>query len=173
MKQNIKASFIIDGQIIEDRRKIANEFNTFFSSAAKKLNTKTRSSTLNASAESATFRSYFKNKRVKNSIFLSGTSPNELEEIVKTFENNKASDMSIFILKKCINYISGQLAGFFNHFITFGIFPDTLKLGKITRISKKGNPQLFDNYRPVSIIPIFSKIFEKVIYKRLYSFFPQ
>ena len=41
----------------------------------------------------------------------------------------------------------------------------------ITPIYKKGDPQLLDNYRPVSVIPIFGKIFEKVIYNRLYSFF--
>ena len=51
-----------------------------------------------------------------------------------------------------------------------GEFPDILKVGKITPIFKKGNPQLLDNYRPVSIIPIFAKIFEKAIYSRLYSF---
>ena len=54
--------------------------------------------------------------------------------------------------------------------MTVGKFPDILKTGKITPIFKKGNPQLLDNYRPVSIIPIFAKIFEKVIYSRLYSF---
>ena len=50
-------------------------------------------------------------------------------------------------------------------------FPDILKVGKITPIYKKGNPQLLDNYRPVSVIPIFAKNFEKVIYRRLHSFF--
>ena len=66
---------------------------------AKKLNTKTNSSTLNADNQSNVFRSNFKNKRVQNSIFLSRTSPDEIEDIVQSFENNKASDVSIFILK--------------------------------------------------------------------------
>ena len=171
VKQNIKASFVINGQIVEDRRKISNEFNNFFASVAKTLNTKTRSSTLNADTQNITFASFFKNKRVKNSIFLSETSPEEIEEIVENLENNKASDVSIFILKKITRYISGHLADFFNHFMVDGIFPDILKVGKITPIYKKGNPQLFDNYRPVSVIPIFGKILEKIIYKRLYSFF--
>ena len=42
-----------------------------------------------------------------------------------------------------------------------GIFPDTLKVGKITPIYKKDNPELLENYRPVSTLPIFGKIFEK------------
>ena len=51
-----------------------------------------------------------------------------------------------------------------------GIFPDELKLGRITPIYKKDNAELFENYRPISILPVFGKIFEKLIYQRLYSF---
>ena len=52
-----------------------------------------------------------------------------------------------------------------------GIFPDNVKQGKISPIFKKGNSELLENYRPISTLPIFGKIFEKVIYTRLYSFF--
>ena len=51
-----------------------------------------------------------------------------------------------------------------------GIFPQKLKVGKVSPIFKKGDVQLFDNYRPISVLPIFGKIFEKIIYNRLYSF---
>ena len=52
-----------------------------------------------------------------------------------------------------------------------GIFPDNLKVGKITPVFKKGDSELLENYRPISTLPVFGKIFEKVIYNRLYSFF--
>ena len=169
VKQNIKASFVINGELIEDRRKISNEFNNFFASVAKKLNVKTCSSTLNGGSTNNDFRCYL-NNRVQKSIFLSPTSPCELVEIVEGLENDKASDISIFILKKCFKNIAGCLSGFFNRFMETGQFPDILKVGKITPIFKKGDPQLLDNYRPVSVIPIFAKIFEKVLYSRLYSF---
>ena len=52
-----------------------------------------------------------------------------------------------------------------------GEFPDPLKLGKISPVFKKDNEELMKNYRPVSTLPIFGKIFEKVIYVRLYYFF--
>ena len=42
-----------------------------------------------------------------------------------------------------------------------GYFPKVLKIGKITPIYKKDNPQELGNYRPVSVLPIFGKIFEK------------
>ena len=51
-----------------------------------------------------------------------------------------------------------------------GIFPDILKLGKINPIYKKGNCKLLENYRPISVLPIFGKIFEKVIHSRIYNF---
>ena len=137
--------------------------------ASVNLNTKTRSSTLNAGTQSD-FRSYFKDKRVQNSIFMSETSSGEIEDIVQSFENNKASDISVFILKKCIKCISGHLSGFLNQFMARGIFPDILKIGKVSPFYKKGDPQLLDNYRPVSVIPLLGKIFEKIIYRRLYGF---
>jgi hypothetical protein len=52
-----------------------------------------------------------------------------------------------------------------------GTFPSELKVGKVTPIYKKDNQELLENYRPISILPIFGKLFEKIIYRRLYSFF--
>ena len=51
-----------------------------------------------------------------------------------------------------------------------GYFPSELKTGRISPIYKKEDEQLLENYRPVSTLPVFGKIFEKVIYNRLYSF---
>ena len=52
-----------------------------------------------------------------------------------------------------------------------GTFPKSLKIGKISPIHKKGDVQLLDNYCPISVLPIFGKIFEKFLFSRLYSFF--
>ena len=52
-----------------------------------------------------------------------------------------------------------------------GTFPKLLKIGKISPIHKKGDVQLLDNYSPISVLPIFGKIFEKILCNRLYSFF--
>ena len=51
-----------------------------------------------------------------------------------------------------------------------GIFPDKLEIAKVISLFKKGNTELPSNYRPISILPIFSKIFEKLMYRRLYRF---
>ena len=52
-----------------------------------------------------------------------------------------------------------------------GSFPDVLKNGRITPTHKKGPKDNIENYRPISTLPIFGKIFEKILYKRMYSFF--
>jgi len=101
---------------------------------------------------------------------MSPATANEIDDIIRNFQNDKASDISIIVLKKCSKYVSGPLTGFINKFMENGNFPGVLKTGKITPIFKKDDPQMFGNYRPVSVIPIFSKIFEKIIYNRLYSF---
>lgn len=171
-KTNVKASFIIDGELVKDKRKISNGFNIFFSSIAKKMNVKLNSSRLvriQENKENNNFTNYMKN-RVSTSIFLSPCTSEEIRDIIKNFENDKASDISILILKHCAPLISGHLSGFFNNFMKSGTFPEILKTGKITPIFKKGDSQLLDNYRPISMLPIFGKIFEKLIYTRLYSF---
>ena len=42
-----------------------------------------------------------------------------------------------------------------------------IKTGIVSPVYKKGNPQQFDNYRPISTLLLFSKVFEKLIYKRI------
>ena len=54
-----------------------------------------------------------------------------------------------------------------------GIFPDQLKIAKVTALFKKGNNALMDNYRAISVLPCISKILESIIYNRLYSFFSE
>ena len=129
-KDKVSTSFVIDGKLVLDHREISNEFNLFFSSIVRKMNS----------------------------------------EIVKELENGKASDIPIIVIKKCSTIITEHICGFMNNFIEIGIFPDILKRGCITHIVKKGDSRFLDNYRPVSTLPIFGKIYEKLIFKRVHSF---
>ena len=106
----------------------------------------------------------------KNSMYLEDCTSSELLELISELDNNKASDIPIRIIKKSAHVIAPVLSDYFNMLMSEGIFPDVLKVGKITPIYKKGNPDDVGNYRPVSTLPIFGKLFEKIIYSRLYSF---
>ena len=62
------------------------------------------------------------------------------------------------------------LSAIFNNSITEGIFPDAMKLAKILPLHKAESRYVVSNYRPISLLPILSKIFEKSMYKRLIDF---
>ena len=55
--------------------------------------------------------------------------------------------------------------------LTTGIFPDAFKKSKTVPICKEGDSSLLTNYRPISILPTISKIFERVLYNQLYEYF--
>ena len=169
-KVKMKPSFIIDGTLVEERRIIANGFNNYFTSIASKLN-ESENGLLIEPLPKFKYTDYIKNS-VESSIFLADSSPEEIIEIIKELSSNKASDIPIIILKRCSHIMmSPILAKFFNSFSNLGLFPSILKTGIVSPVFKKYNPQLFENYRPISTLPIFSKLSEKIKYKRIYAFF--
>ena len=58
----------------------------------------------------------------------------------------------------------------FNIYFGKGVFPDKLKIARVTPIFIKGNNTLVTNYRPISVLPSFSKLLECIMYNRLYNF---
>ena len=58
-----------------------------------------------------------------------------------------------------------------NQMLTTGIFPDKLKIAKVIPLFKNADKSIFLNYRPISLLPSISKLFEKVIYQQLYKYF--
>jgi hypothetical protein len=82
-------------------------------------------------------------------------------------------EVSTRILKTSAPYISSPLTYIFNKILSTGIFPDRLKFSEIKPLFKKGDKTEFSNYRPISLLTSFSKIIEKIIYKRLYRHLKQ
>ena len=75
-------------------------------------------------------------------------------------------------LVKLVKYeIAKPLTLIINQCFHTGIFPDKLKIAKVLPIFKKNDNTLIDNYRPVSILPSMSKIFERVMYNQIYNHF--
>ena len=170
-KPQLKPSFVINGKLVRERRIIANEFNKYFVSIAHKMNVQLQEGD-NSSIPITPIPSFtdFLDSRVTESIYMSSCTPEEVSCIIKDLDNGKASDICITVVKQSSKIISHKLCSFFNTFIEKGTFPDLMKIGNICPVYKKGNPQTLGNYRPVSTLPLFGKIFEKIIYSRLYNY---
>ena len=169
-KRAMKPQFVIDNEKITNRRTIANAFNNYFSSIASKLNDSINNSEGFPLASLPNFYDFMP-KHTPNSMALHDCDSVEISNIIRELENGKASDIPIKIIKKSAHILSPVLEQQYNYAMHRGVFPHELKLGKITPIYKKNNEELLENYRPISTLPIFGKIFEKLIYSRLYNFF--
>ena len=100
----------------------------------------------------------------------------ETLEIIKSLLKNKAivfKDIRMRIIKDAAHVYSHRLTLIFNNYIRNGKFPDTLKYTDITQVFKKVDTTDESNYRPISILPNFSKIFEKIIYNQVNSYTAQ
>ena len=75
------------------------------------------------------------------------------------------------VMKMAIPYIADSISIIVNLSFESGTVPNQLKLARVCPIFKNGSGKEFNNYRPISVLPSFSKIFEKLVYNRLYTFF--
>ena len=89
-------------------------------------------------------------------------------DVSKTIQE---SDIPVKIIKANENFFAEAICFYFNKSLENGKFPNCLKLANITPVFKKGPRTLKNNYRPVSILPIFVKIFERLLSRQLLEFF--
>ena len=97
----------------------------------------------------------------------------ELKAIVHCLNSYRASGVNnnpMRIIKLSIDIIVEPLTEIINVSSVSGCFPDTLKIAKVLPIFKTGDPEKLENYRPISILPAFSKLYEKVVYNRIYRY---
>jgi hypothetical protein len=73
------------------------------------------------------------------------------------------------LVKQCMQLIKGPLARIYNLLLNLGVFPDIWKTAKVKPLYKKGDKYNM-NYRPISIIPVFTKLLERLMYNRIISF---
>ena len=104
---------------------------------------------------------------------LTKTSNDIVLKLIQSLPPNKASGLdgiSAKLLKEAGPIVSASLTYIINQSLTSGIFPDDWKVARITPIHKddiKTNP---NNYRPISVLPIVSKLIERVVFNQLYDF---
>ena len=112
--------------------------------------------------------------RVSNSFFLRPINVTDIKTYIKKLNISKStrSDLpKLIFLKISIDIISPIICNIFNIFISNGFFPTSLKLAEVIPIYKSGSKTDINNYRPISLLSPFSKIFETHIHNNLTKFF--
>ena len=155
----------INGTLVTDDVIVANHFNDYFSSVADNL--------VKTIPTSSSFFYNYLNKSVGNSIFLKPTTPKEIKDVISTLKPKLSSgvdNIPMKIIKHIPDTIVELLAWIFNMSIEQGQYPTRFKTAKVTPIFKKGNRKFANNYRPISLLPGFSKILERIIHSRVSNF---
>jgi hypothetical protein len=155
------STFQYKNREIKNNTDIANSFNKYFLNIPRELSDKIP----NQSKDPC----YYMSRNVKDSLFFSPTNEDEILQIITNLKNSSPGyDHIESKIVKSIKYeILTPLTHIFNLSFAQGKVPDSLKIAKVVPIYKKGDRSSFNNYRPVSILPAFSKILEKLAYKRI------
>ena len=151
---------LVKDQLVTNFSEIANLFNEFFT---QQCNTIENDSTLPNDLVFETI------ERISSF----DISKDEITKIIRSLDSNKAhgyDGISISTLKLCASSISKSLFLPFKHSLENECFPNEWKKANIVPIHKKGDKQLIQNYRLVSLLPICGKIFEKLIFNFLFKY---
>ena len=164
-KDSIIESLKIDDVQTTDPVKMANGFNEYFTNIAASLAD-------NMPDPPFHFSTYLPSPH-NNSMGLLPTSAEEVVEIglgIRKTHGRGLDDIDPCIAARFVTHIAHPLAEVINCSFDFGIVPRALKTAKVVPIYKKGDKDSLVNYRPISILPYFSKFYEKLMYNRLFNY---
>ena len=164
---NIK-SLIVDGRPLYEDTEIAETLNKHFATVGKKIDESLPNHTPTQAYELGPTRP----NRCTSSFFLAPVTPGIVKTIIENMKNKSThiDTYSIKILKSLNDIISPIICNIINKSFETGYFPKLCKIAKVIPLFKSGEKTDVQNYRPISILPIFSKIIEKVVHHQLYGF---
>jgi len=159
-------SKIIENDVnITDPKKIANAFNNYFANIGINLG--------NTVHSVETCHQDFMKTPLCNSFYIFPVTTAEIEDEISNLNNSKATgpySIPTRILKILKIVLAKPLEILFNASFSTGIVPDYLKSANVIPVHKNGSQFLLNNYRPISLLSVFNKLLEKVMYKRLLKF---
>ena len=115
-------------------------------------------------------------QRISNSFYLQPITTDDILNEIKRLKHNKSPGHDFIgskVVKLCPEIFAMNLAKIYNWGIENGKYPDDLKIAKVIALYKKGVKFDPNNYRPISLLSLFDKIFEKILCRRLVSFLEQ
>ena len=154
---------------------IADLFNTYFSNIASDLKQKNSEGGVHSNNEDHNFYEKFLKNPVSDTIYLMEVEPGEVFKIINSFKNKSTRDTKISALKIANTSYSftSTLAMVINKSFREGVFPEQMKLAKVIPLHKGGTKTDIGNYRPISLLDTFSKIYEKLMHTRILDFLQQ
>ena len=154
--------FIVNNNEINDSSEIANEFNRFFVNIGAEQ--------IDNNILNHNYRTYLNDvgDTVVNFEFIDANE-DELLNIMSGFRSSAAGvdELPMSLIKRNLNLLKIPLLFICNTSMRTGIFPSELKIAKVKPLHKKDNKCHIENYRPISILPVFSKVIERLVCNRL------
>ena len=160
-------SLDVDGENISKHEAIAEHMNTYFCNIGQDLSDKIPS-TQNPLLEGK----YSINPEATRFHFQPVNS-HQLASVLGKFKTSMGFGTDCIanhFLKIGLPIISDSLCDIFNLSIATGVFPDCWKIARVAPIFKSGQTEDRSNYRPISVLPVLSRIFEKIIFNQLYEY---
>ena len=157
----------VNGRQITDQKTIVEQFNNFFINIGPSLSNKIEI------PRNLSYQKYLTGQ-ILTSFNFKLVETDEITKIINNFPNKSSAGydgISLKVLKWISPAIVKPLTIIINQSLLTGIFPDALKIAKVLPLYKKQETDIMDNYRPISLLASFSKVFEKVAFKQLYTYF--
>jgi len=157
-------------EIVFDSVIVASKFNNFFCNIASKLVEKLPKREF----EEKQLLDFYQQKNVmSNSFSFTVVSEDEVFKLLSSLNTAKSTgcdNISARFVKEGAVVLCTPLSYIINLSLTKAIVPSDFKMARVVPLFKKGSRSCEGNYRPVSILPVISKIFEKVVYKQFYKY---
>jgi hypothetical protein len=162
--KSISQEFVINGNLTSNCQIIADSFNKFYTNIGPDL--------ARSIPQSNRHPASYIQQNNENTLFLTPTNESEICSIIKNLKNASPGhdDIHAKIIKKTCSPILKLLTHLVNLSLSQGNFPDELKIAKVIPLFKANDPTHITNYRPVSVLPVLSKLFERIMYVRLLKF---
>lgn len=164
-KNNDIAKILLNEKMVSQNNMIAEGINEYFCEIGEKLSKSIPCKNIN-------YKEYMP-KPTENTMYLTPVNEREVYNEISTLNVRKSIghiDIPTKLLIACKCELSKYLTHLFNLSMNQGIFPSLLKTAQVIPIYKSNEKYLAQNYRPISILSVISKIFEKLIHKRMYKF---
>ena len=158
-------SLKVNGVSITNPTVLSNQFNNHFATIGPELA---------SNIDSLNSDGYQKYLTVTDKRFkLHPTSTNKVLSLLNRLNKSKAAGLdkiSARLIRECADLICIPIRDIFNQSISQGIFPDDWKCAKVTPLLKQGDRDYLNNYRPISVISVMAKVFERIVYDQLYAY---